>query len=83
MRCANPITKVYIIILSSADYKFQDYNFKLLDIPKPKGPYLMLEINHVDKNKEKGYYIVELKDVSQIKIVDIHKYHREELKIAI
>lgn len=29
----------------------------------------MFEINHVDKNKEKGFYIVEIKDKNLIKIV--------------
>lgn len=30
---------------------------------------MLFEINHVDKNKEKGYYMVDLKDKVQIKIV--------------
>jgi hypothetical protein len=59
----------YSIICIVAEYRFQDYEYKLLDIPLPNGPFLMFEINHVDKNKEKGFYVVELKDKVQIKIV--------------
>ena len=30
---------------------------------------MMFEINHIDKNKERGFYTVEIKDKKQIKIV--------------
>lgn len=70
MRCAKPTTRVCAVcVYSEAEYKFLEYNYKLLDIPRPKGPYMMMEINHVDKNKEKGYYMVELRDKREIKIV--------------
>jgi hypothetical protein len=59
--------------------------YKLLDIPRPKEPFVMFEISHVDKNKDKGYYILPIKDRRSFKIVynTIIKTKREEHKTVI
>jgi hypothetical protein len=55
-------------LTSSVTFKFQDFEYRLLDIPRPKDAFLMFQISHCDKNKESGFYVVELKDKKQIKI---------------
>lgn len=42
------------------DFKFQDRRYALLDIPKPKEAYLSFSISHIDKNKEKGLYVINM-----------------------
>lgn len=50
------------------DFKFHDKRYSLLEIPKPKEAYLTFQISHIDKNKEKGLYVVNMHNRDTIKI---------------
>ncbi|CAK92906.1 unnamed protein product (macronuclear) [Paramecium tetraurelia] len=49
-------------------FKFKTIQYNICDINKPKEPYLLLQINHSDKNKEQGLYVIDIKTRDTIKI---------------
>jgi len=50
------------------EYKFKNRKYHLIDIPRPKEAYFIFWISHIDKNKEKGLYVINLNGRSNIKI---------------
>ncbi|CAD8208539.1 unnamed protein product [Paramecium octaurelia] len=50
------------------EYKFKNRKYHLIDIPRPKEAYFIFWISHIDKNKEKGLYVINLNGRTNIKI---------------
>lgn len=67
MRFVKPAINVYYF-QKLVDFKFHDKRYSLLEIPKPKEAYLTFQISHIDKNKEKGLYVVNMHNRDTIKI---------------
>jgi pSer/pThr/pTyr-binding forkhead associated (FHA) protein len=53
-----------------AEFKYESRTYNIIDIPKPKFSYVMLQIHNADKNKERGIYLIQLKNKDFIKIVN-------------
>ncbi|CAD8086276.1 unnamed protein product [Paramecium primaurelia] len=51
-----------------SSFKFKLFYYNICDVNKPKEPYLLIQINHNDKNKEQGLYVIEIKNRNIIKI---------------
>ncbi|CAD8185607.1 unnamed protein product [Paramecium pentaurelia] len=55
-------------IAYKTSFKFKQFHYNICDVNKPKEPYLLIQINHNDKNKEQGLYMIEIKNRNIIKI---------------
>lgn len=51
-------------------YFYEDLTYSILNIPKPKGSYMMWKVTNDDKAKEGMIYVLEVGEKDEIKIVN-------------